>query len=386
MTASGGGEGTGLYVHVPFCARACPYCDFDFVVGRRPAIDRYVAGIERELDARAAALGGPPATLYLGGGTPSLLGVDGLRRLTEAIERRLPGAGARERTVEVNPEHVDDALVHGLRDMRFDRASIGVQTLDPAGLRALGRVHGEAEAEAAIARLADAGLRVSADLIIGWPGQREDSLARDVERLLAAGAEHVSVYCLTIEAGTPWPKLVRRGLRVLPDPDAQAAMLALSESLLVAAGLRHYEVASYARPGQEARHNLLYWTWGDFLGIGPSAASASHGVDGALVRASNPRGLDAWLAGGAPEVDRLEPREAAIEGLWVGLRRLDGIDVERYLGRFPAVDRCWLEERVGRQIGRGNLEWAEAGRVLRVAPGRWFWHDSIAGDLLGGGR
>ncbi|MCA9714237.1 MAG: hypothetical protein KC468_06080, partial [Myxococcales bacterium] len=208
----------------------------------------------------------------------------------------------------------------------------------------------------------------------------------DIEALLAAGARHVSIYALTIEPGTPWETLVRRGKRALPDADQQATLLELAEAELTARGLEHYEVASYAAPGARARHNLGYWTWRDYVGLGPSAHSAAFEPGGAVTRRGNLRGLETWLKDpAAPQSrERLEPRAAAVEGLWTGLRLLPGIVVSDYLDRFRgAIDRAWLERRVERERQRGNLEWRAGGEVLRVAPGRWLWHDSICASLLG---
>ncbi len=373
---------SGLYVHVPFCARACPYCDFDFEVGRSPSTERYIQGLEAELRRRPELRDGTYRTLYLGGGTPSLLGPEGLARLLAWLERTFPGAGADERTAELNPEHVTSALLDALALGGFDRVSLGIQSLDPRGLAELGRVHSPASALASVALARARGLRVTADLIVGWPGQTEASLAADIDALIASGVGHVSIYALTIEPSTPWIKLVRRGLRVLPDGDVQADMLELAERRLAGAGLEHYEVASYAKVGQEARHNLLYWTWEDYAGLGPSAASATFGADG-VRRRSNPRGLAAWLAGEDPQVDLLEPEEAAKEGLWVGLRLLRGVDVDAFLRAFPGVDRGWIERRIERPLALGNLEWCEEGRTLRVRPGRWLWHDSVGEAILG---
>ncbi|HFE46474.1 MAG TPA: radical SAM family heme chaperone HemW [Nannocystis exedens] len=374
---------SGLYVHVPFCARACPYCDFDFEVGREPAVDRYFKGLEMELRQREAIGARSYDTVYVGGGTPSLLGEVGLRRLFSWIERSFPGSGGHETTVELNPEHVTAGLLDLLIGVGIDRISLGVQTLDAEGLVQLGRVHSAEQATLAIVQARRRGLRVSADLIVGWPGQSAASLHLDVERLVAAGVGHVSVYALTIERATPWPKLVRRGLRVLPDVDAQAEMLELSERALVRAGLRHYEVASYAVLGEEARHNLLYWTWSEYVGIGPSAASARFSAEGGVVRRSNARGIDLWSAGAVPSIERLDPEQAAREGLWVGLRVLDGIDVVDFLRAFPAVDRGWIERRIKRPLELGNIEWIDRGRGLRVCPGRWLWHDSVGSAILG---
>jgi oxygen-independent coproporphyrinogen-3 oxidase len=249
-------------------------------------------------------------------------------------------------------------------------------------------VHAAERARAALVAAVGRGLRVSADLIVGWPGQGEASLRADVEGLLATGVEHVSIYALTIEAGTPWEALVRRGRRSTPDADAQAERLGQAAALLEAAGLRHYEVASYARPGREAVHNLGYWTGRDYVGLGPSAASARHAADGAVERRTNPRGLERWRAepGAAGELERLGPLAAAAEGLWLGLRALEGLDVAAFLRRRPAVDDAWLRARTAAQIGRGNLERLRqegtGAELLRVAPGRWLWHDEIGAALL----
>ena len=389
---------SGLYVHVPFCARACPYCDFDFQVGRVPATGNFLADLERELDARLALGAGVKGhvpgdsavvpegntwpTVYLGGGTPSLLGPDGLRALGEFIARRFPGAGSEEYTVEVNPEHGDPALYAAVLAIGGTRVSLGVQTLERAGLTALGRAHDAATARGALAAAVTAGLEVSADLIVGWPEQTIQGLGDDVRQLIDLGVRHVSVYALTIEAGTPWETLVRRGKRRLPDPDHQADMLLAAEAALVAAGLEHYEVASYAAPGRRARHNLGYWTWQDYLGLGPSAHSAVYAADGSVTRRGNLRGLPAWRAdpGTAAEIDPQDPLAAAAEGLWTGLRHLPGLELAAFLARFPAVDRAWIDARTRKQVARGNLEFDATH--LRVAEGRWLWHDAIAADLL----
>ena len=387
--------GLGLYLHVPFCARACPYCDFDFEVGRPatlgPAVARWLAGLERERVARGLPSSAAIDTLYLGGGTPSVLDPDHLRALFEWLRTAwaVEPSRLREVTVELNPEHVDDERLAALVSLGVGRVSLGVQSFDEVGLRELGRGHTRAQAIASVEACVAHGLRTSADLIVGWRGQTPERLRDDVAELDALGVEHVSIYGLTIEPGTPWPKLVARGLRVLPDEEVQADLLLVAEAELLARGFTHYEVASYAKPGAEAIHNSKYWRWRDVVGLGPSAASAEHRVEGGetiVERRSNPRGLAAWAgeAGAGerePSVERLVGEEAAGEGLWLGLRRLRGLDVAGFSARF-GVDRAWLEARIARQLALGNLEWCDAGEGLRVAAGRWLWHDSIAVDLL----
>lgn len=205
-------DGLSLYVHVPFCARACPYCDFDFVVGRRPDVATFMAGLKAELDLRLPPGRRPrPRTVYIGGGTPSLLSIPDLRALVTRIGARFDLTQVEEHTVELNPEHVDRERLDALRELGVDRVSIGLQSTAARGLVQLGRAHSVAAGLASVQAAAAAGLRTSADLIVGWPGQTPGDLARDVKAVTDAGAEHVSIYALTIEPHTPWPRLVARG-------------------------------------------------------------------------------------------------------------------------------------------------------------------------------
>ncbi|MGB1278050.1 MAG: coproporphyrinogen-III oxidase family protein, partial [Nannocystaceae bacterium] len=278
---------TGLYIHVPFCARACPYCDFDFVVGRHPEVDGYFAGLAAEVASRrqqGEVLPRHYDTVYFGGGTPSLLGVDGLVRLVEWVRREFPGSGGTEWTVEVNPEHGCEALFVALKAAGVTRVSLGIQTLDPDGLEELGRVHRREQALASIEQAHRAGLAVSADLILGYRRQHSRGLARDIDVLTASGATHISVYALTVEANTPWVKLVRRGKREMPDSDAQAKLLGEAEARFAAQGFAHYEIASYGHSGHQAQHNRIYWTWCNYTGLGPSAHSATYAASGAVRR------------------------------------------------------------------------------------------------------
>ncbi len=375
----------GLYVHVPFCARACPYCNFDFEVGRNPDVSGFLAGLKREVQLRRECELLPQSfqTVYIGGGTPSLLGAAGLARLCDWISAMFPGSGAVEWTVEINPEHATPALFASLRAHGVSRVSLGVQTLHPHGLVELGRVHSVLQARNAIAEAAKAGLRVSADLILGYRGQLQAALGDDIDALTQSGATHLSIYALTVEPETPWVKLVRRGMREMPDEECQAALLRHAHDYLESQGFTHYEVASYGAGDHRARHNQLYWTWCNYTGIGPSAHSATY-ENGVVTRRGNTRGLAAWLREPLAQVERLAGEDAAREGLWLGLRQLDGIDVARFLTTFAQVDRAWLERVTRRQVDIGNLAWCVERSVLKVAKGRWLWHDTIAEDVLAG--
>src|SRR5690606_34332739 len=210
---------------------------------------------------------------------------------------------------------------------------------------------------------------------------------RDLDALDRLGVRHVSIYALTIEPSTPWEDLVRRGRRAMPDDDAQAERLLQAEAVLVRRGWDHYEVASYALDGERAHHNLGYWRWEDYVGLGPSAASATFAA-GRVVRRTNPRGFRVWSQSSAPAaLEVLEGEYAAAEGLWTGLRCLEGVDCapeSRFFERFPQVEPAWIIARTAGEVARGNLEWRNEGRVLRVAPSRWLWHDDIGAAVLDG--
>lgn len=370
-----------LYIHVPFCARACPYCDFDFEVGRRPKVDDWWAGLEREWDARHLGdvyADDGPETLYVGGGTPSLLGPAGIFALARWLgDRSIDVEAAAERTFEVNPEHVEASLLHALREVGFDRVSLGVQSFRREGLRQLGRMHDRARAIAAIEQSVASGLRTSVDIIVGWPGQTIDACRDDLRIAIDLGVRHLSVYALTIEPNTPWQRLVARGARVDPDSDRQAALLVEVERFLVERGWEHYEISNYGY-GERSLHNEVYWTSRDYIGIGPSAASAQF-EPGVVHRRTNARGLALWASGAAPEQEQLRAERGLGEALWVGLRRLDGVDRHKMAAQW-GVDPEVMTQRIARACELGNLE--EDGRVIRMRPDRWLWHDALAATLL----
>jgi len=368
----------GVYVHVPYCARACPYCDFDFRVDARPDGAAFLAGLAHEVRTRAdVRIGQAAHTLYVGGGTPSVLGADDLRALLAWMGQTWDGSQRAEWTVEFNPEHADPARLDALVSQGVSRVSLGVQSFDAGGLRQLGRAHDAAAAVAAVKAAAERGLEVSLDLIVGWPGQTLDGLRAELDVVLGLPVDHVSIYALTIEAGTPWERLAERGVRRLPRAEDAADALECTAEVLAAAGFVHYEVASYARGDAFARHNSGYWLGRDYVGLGPSAASA-RSVPGGVERRSNARGAR-WWQGEAPSVERLDAEERAREALWLALRLLQGVEIDPFLRRIDR-DLAWLEARTARARARGNV--ALHGGRLRVAEGRWLHHDDIAADVL----
>lgn len=350
------GASRGVYVHVPFCRRRCPYCDFAFEV--RPADPRFGPAVVDELRARAHELGGAADTVSFGGGTPSALPARDLVDVVAGVRSTTGLARDAEVALELNPEDVTREYAGALRAGGFTRASLGVQSFDDDVLTYLGRAHGGARARDAVKACIDAGLRVGVDLIVGVPGERAGRLERDVGVLRELGVGHVSAYILTPEEGTPLVQLIAKGTRAKIDDDAQADAYEQVQSLLEA-GWRQYEISSYARHGEESRHNRLYWQGGAYLGVGPSAHSMSRRDDGTVVRRHTTARLDAWLpavlAGeaAAHSVEELAPPDALLEAVAFGLRDLlAGVSVAALGERHrcePLVPR--IESELARHEG-----------------------------------
>jgi oxygen-independent coproporphyrinogen-3 oxidase len=368
----------GVYVHVPFCERICPYCDFAVeAVGRLAReveaefVDLVVCDLDLAIE-RFGLAGRRLATLYLGGGTPSLLAPESVARVLAAVRARFEGA-PEEVTLELNPGVTEIARVPGFRDAGVTRVSVGVQSLDDETLRRLGRAHKAAEAHAGLAACLAAGFAsVSADLIFGAPHQSEAQALADVERVCDLGVPHVSAYALTLEPGTPFHAASRRGKLALPDEDTALSMSRLVRARLVAAGRAQYEISSFARPGHRARHNERYWTRADVLGIGPAAAS--HVGER---RTRNLRARGAWAraiaTGAAPfdEDERIDAAAARRETLYLGLRRLEGVARAAFLRRFGGPPEQWFERELERLRER-ELVCDEAGRLRLTERGILF--------------
>lgn len=316
----------GVYVHVPWCRRRCPYCAFYVEVDRggdrAPFVDRALAEAEfRGAPFRAL---GPPATVFFGGGTPSRLPADELARLLRGLA---PAPGA-EVSIEVNPEDVDDAWVAAAIAAGVTRPSLGIQTLDPKFARLLNRACTVNEATETLGRIARAGFASwSLDLIFALPGQTLADLDADLDRLLAHDPPHVSLYGLTFEPETPFARARDRGRLTEPDDGLWREMYAHLVARLAAAGLRRYEVSNFARPGHESRHNLGYWTDRPYLGLGPSA----HGYRPDGSRYANVRDLAAWSADGDPtaEADPPDPDTRALDLLVSAIRGVGGVPLAR---------------------------------------------------------
>ncbi len=265
--------GFGVYVHWPFCLAKCPYCDFNSHVRHAPPDQaRFVAAFRREI-AHVRALHGPAQaeTVFFGGGTPSLMAPETVAAILEAINAAWPIAADAEITLEANPTSVEAGRFRGYRAAGVNRVSLGVQALDDGELKALGRMHSVDEALAAVGVARAAFERVSFDLIYARPRQTPESWAAELKRAIAEGCEHLSLYQLTIEPGTAFEKLYSAGKLIIPDDDHARALWDVTQDITSAAGLPAYEISNHARPGSEARHNLVYWRYGTYAGIGPGA-------------------------------------------------------------------------------------------------------------------
>jgi oxygen-independent coproporphyrinogen-3 oxidase len=330
-------EPFGVYIHWPFCLSKCPYCDFNSHV-RAAAIDqpRYAAAFEAEIASTAARIGARTvSTIFIGGGTPSLMQPATVAAVLDAIARHWTVAANAEITLEANPTSVEAERFDGFRAAGVNRVSLGVQALDDTALAGLGRRHTAAEALAAVRVAQSAFERSSFDLIYARPGQTLEAWEAELRAAIAEAAEHLSLYQLTIEQGTPFAALHASGKLTLPAPELARAFYDVTQEVCAAAGLPAYEVSNHARAGAQCRHNLIYWRYHEYAGIGPGA-HGRIGVDGTRhATATEPRPED-WLervesAGHGIIVDEMLSRaQMSDEFLLMGLRLTDGIDPGRY--------------------------------------------------------
>jgi putative oxygen-independent coproporphyrinogen III oxidase len=312
----------GVYVHIPFCAHRCDYCDFATWTDREHLIDAYVDACIRELDHTYSSA--PSATsVFFGGGTPSLLPPRHLTRILDAIARE-PGA---EVTVECNPDSVDAEKFDIYRGAGVNRLSFGVQSMVPHVLKALGRTHDPENVERAVALACGAGFeRCSVDLIYGTAGESLEDWRRSLEGALALGVEHVSAYALTVEVGTPLGRDIAAGRALAPDDDDQADKYLLADEVLSAEGYEWYEISNWARPGEACRHNELYWREGEYLGIGCAAHGHTDGRRWWNIRTPD-RYIEAVQSGTTAVAgdERLEPAARAVEAFALALRTRAGV-------------------------------------------------------------
>jgi oxygen-independent coproporphyrinogen-3 oxidase len=358
----------GIYVHWPFCASKCPYCDFNSHV-RAGGIDevRFLAAYRAELRHWAElAPGRTVGSIFLGGGTPSLMSAATVGALLDAIASLWRLDDAVEVTLEANPSSVEARRFSGYRTAGVNRVSLGVQSLNDGELRALGRLHTVAEARAAIAVTRETFPRSSFDLIYARPGQTLDAWGAELAEALDLAGSHLSLYQLTIEPETPFAALQARGKLVIPDEAAAGHFYELTQEATEKAGLPAYEISNHAVPGEECRHNLLYWRYGEYVGVGAGAHGRVRMGDGrhATVTARSP---ERWLAlveahgHGLVEDTVLTAAEEADEALLMGLRLTEGVDLAAH---GPAV------QAIGRMVDLGLLERGAGARIRATPAGR----------------
>ena len=370
------GPGFGVYVHWPFCAAKCPYCDFNSHVRHQPVDqDRFAAAFEREMATMRQRTGPRAVTsIFLGGGTPSLMEPATVARVLESVARNWTVPGGIEVTLEANPSSVEAGRFRGYRDAGVNRVSLGVQALNDADLRFLGRLHDVDQALGAIRLAREIFPRLSFDLIYARPGQSLDAWQVELEQAIGHAADHLSLYQLTIEEGTRFHALHAAGKIAMPDADHAADLYRLTQEVTAARGLPAYEISNHARPGAESRHNLVYWRYGEYVGVGPGA----HGrfvEDGRRIVTFTEAMPETWanlveakghgIIGG----EVLTRSEEADEFLLMGLRLAEGIDLDRYeqlSGRPLSARRIATlqDEALVAPVGNSRLRATPAGMIV----------------------
>lgn len=368
-------------MHWPFCASKCPYCDFNSHV-RADGIDeaRFLRAYLAELQHWAHLVPGRAVgSIFFGGGTPSLMSPGAVGAILDEIGRLWAVDADAEVTLEANPSSVEAERFRGYRGAGVNRVSLGVQSFNDADLRALGRLHSVDEARAAIAVAARIFERFSFDLIYARPGQTPDSWCSELAQALDLGSRHLSLYQLTIEPETPFAALHMRGRLAVPEADLAHAFYEITQEATERAGLPAYEVSNHAAPGEECRHNLLYWRYGEYVGIGAGAHGrlVIGGVRHATMTERKPERWAALVEGeghGAIEYTALSRAEQADEALLMGLRLSEGLDLSRLAAVSGVVPR---EQAVTELVGLGLLEPCGANRLRAARPGRLVLNELV---------
>ncbi|WP_340159610.1 radical SAM family heme chaperone HemW [uncultured Hoeflea sp.] len=379
-----GKPGFGIYLHWPFCAAKCPYCDFNSHV-RHAGIDQqaYVAAFRQEIKAMRL-LSGPQVvtSIFFGGGTPSLMSPDTVGAILDAVRAAWVVPEGIEITLEANPSSVEAGRFRGYRQAGVNRVSMGVQALNDADLKRLGRLHDRADALKAISLARDIFPRMSFDLIYARPDQTAQAWALELEEAISLAADHLSLYQLTIEEGTPFYGLHKAGKLIVPDGELSAELYELTRQVCESHGLPAYEVSNHARPGAESRHNLTYWRYGDYAGIGPGA----HGrlsTKAGKIATSTERTPEQWLklvaenGHGMIETSELTAAEQADELLLMGLRLREGINLKRW-GALAGRDLD--PDRTDFLIHHGMIEQMDPNRIRCTSAGMLVL-DAVVADL-----
>ncbi len=376
--------GFGIYVHWPFCLSKCPYCDFNSHVRHQPPDQaRFVKGFARELATMAGRVPGRTvSSIFFGGGTPSLMDPSTVGAILDEIGRHWAVKPDVEISLEANPSSVEAERFRGYRAAGVNRVSLGVQALNDADLKFLGRLHSVADARKAIEIARSTFPRISFDLIYARPGQTPAAWERELSEAIDLAADHLSVYQLTIEAETRFEDLWKAGKLTVPDEDTAATLYEITQSLGAARGMPAYEISNHARPGAECQHNLVYWRYGEYVGVGPGAHGRLAEADGRHATATEKQ-PERWLAkveaqgDGLVVDDRLTLEEQGDEYLLMGLRLAEGIDLMRY----QAISGRTLDpSRLIDLVGHGLAE-VTPDRRVRATPSGFAVLDALVADL-----
>ncbi len=365
----------GLYVHIPFCRRKCSYCDFYSLAGRQKSLDSYIDAILSEAETYPGLLFD---TLYIGGGTPSLMGGKLLKKLLDGLKNRFDLSGLIEASIEANPESAAREFLEAAKESGINRVSFGVQSLNDDELKSVGRIHSTGQAIEAIRLAKSVGFpAISADLIIGLPGQTRKSLLQSIDRLAGLEIQHLSAYCLSLEEGTP---LSDNPPDNLASDDEQAELFEEAAARLVELGFVHYEISNFARPGYACRHNLNYWRGGEYLGLGAAAASHLRGK-----RSRNKSDLDAYLknpAGQVEYVEELDGNKKATEEAVLRLRLLEeGLNPDAMVRKFGEAAFQPVKRKLEALAGEGLLVYEKSR--YRLPPSLILTSNQVFTGIIG---
>ena len=371
-----------IYVHVPFCQSRCAYCDFYSTTGKEELKAQFVEAACREIAARAEELpnAGDVRSIYFGGGTPSLLGLELIERLIACLKKHFEVRPNAEITLEANPNDVTKTYAKGLRDLGVNRVSLGVQSFDERCLQLIRRRHTSAEAKQAVEFLSEVGFEnLSIDLIYGLPGQNLGSWLRDIKEAFALPIKHLSAYALSIEDSTPLGRWLTEGKVKQTDEEFFLKEYEVLLDEAARAGFEHYEISNFCRPGFHSRHNSAYWDGTPYLGIGPGA----HSFNGKIRRANLPNIEAYMLKPDKPphELEELREEEKFNERIFLSLRTKNGLDLHQMRKNFPEKWIADMELAAKPHVKAGRLERENQGN-LRLTRKGLFVSDDVMSDLM----
>jgi oxygen-independent coproporphyrinogen III oxidase len=367
----------GLYIHVPFCASKCAYCDFASYVGRESDIPRYVDAVIREITRRGAETGHPRAdTIFLGGGTPSLLDEFQVTRILEALFGAFPIEDRAEITCECNPGTLTTPFAQSLRKAGVNRLSMGAQARQARLLRFIGRVHSWEKVIASVEIASKSGFdNINLDLMLGLPSQTVSDMRETLDAAIALSPTHLSCYSLIVEEGTPICRDITAGNLALPNEDIDRDMYAIARQTLAEHGFHQYEISNFAREGYACRHNVGCWTRVPYIGFGCAAHSFFDEC-----RIMNPSELDAYLTGEEPVTEQISKQTARFESMMLGLRMTCGVKDEDFMRMHKISIREAFREKLDKPISGGLLEWHDG--ALRLTCRGMDMENSVLLDLM----